>query len=109
MAAAVSLGRRLVGGGGVHSGHLLRRCSGPRRPRTPTMPGGQVATAGTDRPNLDPDGPGRVLPLISSFLDSDDVPDPLGFLSLHKGIWGICPGFGGGGRLLRRRWPADGG
>jgi hypothetical protein len=68
-----------------------------------------VAMAGTSRPDLDPDGPGWVLPLVSSFLDSDDVPDLPGFLSLHEGIWGICPGFGGGGRLLRRRWPADGG
>jgi hypothetical protein len=29
--------------------------------------------------------------------------------TLHEGIWGICSGHGGGGRLLRWRWPTDGG
>jgi hypothetical protein len=31
-------------------------------------------------------------------------PDPSGIFTLHEGIWGIYPGHGGGGCLLRRRW-----
>jgi hypothetical protein len=40
---------------------------------------------------------------------SGDVLGPPGSFTMHKGIWGIGPGYGGGGRLLRRRWPAVGG
>jgi hypothetical protein len=72
-AAAVSLSQRPVGGGGA--GRLLRRCSGPRWPRTPTTAGGQwwrrQAQAG---PILAPMGLDGSCPDLLVFLDSDNVP-----------------------------------
>jgi hypothetical protein len=71
-AAVVSLGRRLVGGGGVCPGHLLRRYSGPRWPRTLATPGGQWwwrwAQAGPIWAPMGLDGS------CPDLLDPDDIP-----------------------------------
>jgi hypothetical protein len=50
---------------------------------------------------------GLILLCLLDIFGSGDGP-PRSF-SLHEGIWGICPRHGGGGRLLRLRWPVDGG
>jgi hypothetical protein len=95
--AGQSLGR---GGGGVRPDRQCQRCSGRRPPGFGTA---TVVAMGAGGPHMGPDGLGRGLPCLF-FPAPTTFFDPPGFLLLHEGVWGSCPGHGGGGRLLRRRW-----
>jgi hypothetical protein len=63
-----------------------------------------VRAGGSDLGPMGWDGP-----RTASSIGSGDVFGPPGSFTMHEGNWGIGPGHGGGGRLLRRRWPTDGG
>jgi hypothetical protein len=99
-----------VGCGGARSG-CATEGGGQARPRRTAD--GTVNSGRSGRCKRARSGPRRawmgliLICFLVIFVALMTSPDTLGLFMLHECVWGIYPGHGGGGRLLRRRWPAN--